>query len=300
MQGWRASSIFVFTSLLLVSVPLWDLQATSGIAAGAASADCVAVRVTMDAPGGSSIILQTYRERQADASAKYAKRQQILTGVQSDGKRHRSAGEQLLKDTSPKSLLAALTFNCSDAGCNAGCGQAIKLAGSETVQALRELQTNNSEHINRLIPAVEDAVLSGRIRLPGPDSQAHFPSGVCWRAYQALLAIKPSRWNKLKLAAISAAGAGLAAAPGGSIWHQAPAQARISVKKNLIWAWIEDWLKWHGDNNPIKGAIMVNAQVIPASPPSLSSVIRFRSLLRALLIAAAELLVFGVCGVLKR
>ena len=102
--------------------------------------------------------------------------------------------------------------------------------------------------------------MSGRILLPGPDNQAHFSGGVCSRAYKALLAIRTSRWNQLKRSAIAIAG--LAPAPGGSIWQKAFAEARINVKKSLILAWINDWLEWH--SNPLCGAIMVNAQVILA------------------------------------
>lgn len=210
-------------------------------------------------------LLQSQRNRQAAASARYAGRQQLLPEVPPGGVRHRPAAAQLLMDTSPASLVKALKFSCLGTCCIADCGQAIRLAGSETVAALRELQMDNSAHINRLIPAVQGATLSGRILLPGPDNQAHFSGGVCSRAYKALLAIRTSRWNQLKRSAISAAIAGLATAPGGSIWQKAFAEARINVKKSLILAWINDWLEWHGDSNPLCGAIMVNAQVILAS-----------------------------------
>ena len=206
-------------------------------------------------------LLQSQRNRQAAASARYAGRQQLLPEVPPGGVRHRPAAAQLLMDTSPASLVKALKFSCLGTCCIADCGQAIRLAGSETVAALRELQMDNSAHINRLIPAVQGATLSGRILLPGPDNQAHFSGGVCSRAYKALLAIRTSRWNQLKRSAIAIAG--LAPAPGGSIWQKAFAEARINVKKSLILAWINDWLEWH--SNPLCGAIMVNAQVILAS-----------------------------------
>ena len=211
--------------------------------------------------------LQRHRISKRVAYAKHADKVSRLSGTaarEAGAPRRLTAEAQLEFDLSAEALLAALGFDFCSPRCAAACPRAIKLAGQNVLSALRREECRTAEHLRRLIPAVQDGHVTGNVLLPSAHGSQHFPNGVCPNAYRAILAIKRSRWKRLRKKAVEAAAAGATEMIGRSLWTDLFAQPRVPVKHAIIWAWVEDWLRWHGDHNPMNGRIMVVAQPIDA------------------------------------
>lgn len=198
--------------------------------------------------------LQRHRISKRVAYAKHADKVSRLSGTaarEAGAPRRLTAEAQLEFDLSAEALLAALGFDFCSPRCAAACPRAIKLAGQNVLSALRREECRTAEHLRRLIPAVQDGHVTGNVLLPSAHGSQHFPNGVCPNAYRAILAIKRSRWKRLRKKAVEAAAAGATEMIGRSLWTDLFAQPRVPVKHAIIWAWVEDWLRWHGDHNPM-------------------------------------------------